>query len=113
PLVAVRGAHLLEPLLSAKAAIGISRIEQPADVLTVDFGPLALPVRSMRPSDIGALIPRETEPAPGFQNGLLGLPSRTRLIRILDTKNEPAPLLPGKNVVEKSLVGRPDMGISC
>src|SRR5262245_5733637 len=107
-LVAIGGAHLLEPLLSAKAAIGIARLDKSTDVLAVDFRPLALPVRGMGTADVGTLIPRETNPAQGFQDRLLGLPGRARSIRIFDAKDELPSLLPGEDVVEKGLVGSPD-----
>src|SRR4030095_2048854 len=62
-LVALGGAPLLEPLLSAKAAIRVSGLEKSTNVFAVDFGPLALPVRGMRTADIRTLIPRQTDPA--------------------------------------------------
>ena len=54
--------HRLQSLGRTEATKRVTAVEQHARVLLVDFEPFALPVRAVRPADVGPLIPTEAEP---------------------------------------------------
>jgi len=75
--------------------------QQLLQVLTIDFQPLSLKK--------GPLIPGQLKPFHSIQDGLDGLIGGSHHIRILDPQNELAPVVPGKEPVEKGGARSPDV----
>mmetsp|Transcript_30905 Transcript_30905/g.63114 ORF Transcript_30905/g.63114 Transcript_30905/m.63114 type:complete len:834 (-) Transcript_30905:594-3095(-) len=95
--------HLVQFLLGAEAGVGLPFVDETLGDLGVEGGPLGLTVRTvLGPRHVRALVPVEAEPAEVGEDGLLGLPCRTRQIRVLDAKEEGAVL---SREVELSLLG--------
>ena len=58
-------AHLVEALRGAEAAIGLAAVEEDSGVVAIELAALALAIRGKWPSDIGAFIPLQADPAQG------------------------------------------------
>ena len=102
----MRRPHFFEPFLGAKTPVGMAFAEQSLNVLAVDLETLALPVRSVRPSDVRPLVPRQPKPSKRLENGLLRCLRRSDSVRILDAEEELAAMTPSEREVEESLVRR-------
>ena len=67
----------LELLRRAEAVVGAARRTQSLRVLLIEVGALGLTVRAVRTADVGALVPRQAEPAEVVENRALGLGRRS------------------------------------
>jgi hypothetical protein len=112
PLSALLVAHGLEALGRAEAPVRRARRQQRLDVMLVDLGALALPVRPARPADVRALVPLQPHPVQRAQDGRLGLGRRPRAVGVLDAQDELAAVLLGERVVEERDVGRAHVRIA-
>ena len=73
---------------------------------------LALAIRGMRATDIGAFVPRQAEPVQRIEDHLLGLGACAGLVGVLDPEDEFATLLLGEDVVEQRDLGGPDVRVT-
>src|SRR6266540_2465832 len=72
-LVAVFGAHPIEPLLRAETTVSMPCLQKPADMLEIDWSALALTVGGIRAADVRPFVPLQSEPAERAQNCLFRL----------------------------------------
>ena len=105
-------ASLLELLLGAVARVGIPGVAKPRCDVRIDLQPLGLAVGTVRTTDLGALIPRETEPAQCLEERVVGLLAVTSGVGVLDAKDEGALHVTRIGPVEQRRADHPDMGIS-
>ncbi len=106
------GTHLLQLFGSAEAVEGMAGIDQLLGVPGVDLATLALPVRTVRATDIRAFVPFDAKPAQGVEDLLLRLARGAQLVGVFDTQDELTAVLLGKAVVEQGDVGGADMGVA-
>src|SRR5688572_15858212 len=108
--------RLLTPALQllgiAEAAIRVALGEELLRPLRVDREPLALPVGSMRPARVRALVPVEAEPPERLVDRALRLLGGALAVGVLDPEHEHAPVAPGIQVVEEGGAGSANMEIS-
>ncbi len=102
----------LELFGCAEAAVGGAVGEEDVGVLAVDFGALGLAVGSEGATDVGALVPVETEPAEGVEDHLLGGGDEAGAVSVLDAEDEFAVALAGVDVIEQADVGGADVGVT-
>src|SRR4029079_1813836 len=78
----------------------------------VDLGSFRLAVRSVRPADIWAFVPRDACPFQRFINVSLILRTRARAVGVFDAHEECAAKVAGEDHIEKGDIGRSDMRVS-
>src|SRR5690606_37557044 len=81
-------------------------------MLLVDLVALALPVRTVRATDVGAFVPLDTQPAQCVVDLLFGFAGRAQLVGVLDAQDELAAVLAGEAEVEQRDIGGTDMGVA-
>ena len=90
---ALLGAHLLQALWSAEAAIGGAELEEHAGRLRVNLFTLGL--------DHRWLVPVHTEPVQALLDRGLAVGLETSTVRVLDAQEELAVFLAGEQVIEE------------
>src|SRR5690606_16493026 len=106
------GAHLIQTLGAAEAREGMAFGDQFVRTPLVDLAALALPVRTVRATDVGAFVPLDTEPAQCVVELAFGFAGRAQLAGVLDAQDELAAMLAGEAEVEQRDVGGTDMGVA-
>jgi hypothetical protein len=94
------GSQSLETLAGAKTRIGCTSVNQQSSVVSVDLGSFALPIRTERATNIGALVPPQSEPCQSLDDHGFTLDTAPCAVGILNPQHEGAALLPRKSVVE-------------
>src|SRR5712692_10454252 len=101
----------LKFLRRAIAMIGGAACQQLLRVLLVQVAPFGLPVRTVRPAHIGALLPVDAQPPEIFQNRLLVLYRRAGAVGVLDTEEERPALATREEPVEERHPRAADMQV--
>ena len=102
----------LEPLAGAEAGIGGPAPDELLRVLAVDRRALALPVGTVRPADVGALVPAQAQPVQGLEDHGLARGGAALAVGVLDPQDELPAVLAREGVVEEGDVGRPHVGVT-
>ena len=102
----------VEAFLSAKAAVGVTFLDQPLDFALMDFQTLALTVGPVVASAVRTLVPLQAQPFQGIDDGLLGFFGGALAVGILDAQNHASPMPLGKGQIEQGHVSGPDVGIA-
>src|SRR5258708_19720121 len=98
--------------MGTKTIIRVTRTDQFFQLLTVKGRPLRLAIRSIGTADRRSLIPIQTQPLEVADNGILKLRLGPFPVRILDSKNEFTPRVPGKKPIEKRRSGSAYMKVA-
>ena len=104
PLLRLRSLAI-EQLRRAVAVVGASSRDQTPGVLAIDREPLGLAIARRR----RALVPIETEPAERVDDRDDVLVGRPRAVRVLDSKDEGAPVMAREEPVEERGAGAADV----
>lgn len=84
-----------------ESVVGLARGEQSGEHVTVDFGALRLPVRPVRPTHLGPLIPIQAKPAQRVQQRQIAFLAVALGVGVLDAEHEGATGVPGVGPVEQ------------
>src|SRR6185312_12136953 len=95
-----------------KRPVGIAAVEQLLAVFAVDFCPLRLPIRTIWPADVGAFVPRKSEPLEGVEDHLLGCGDEAGAVGIFDAEDELAAALGGEEEVQQADIGCADVRVA-
>ncbi len=119
PVVAARpplGPGLLATLLElvgrVVGLVGEAGVQQPLGDVGVDVHPLGLPVRPVRPADLGALVPVEAEPVHDVDEELVRLLAVAGGVGVLDAEDEPSAVVPGERPAEQRGARHADVRIA-
>ena len=96
-----RFAQRVQALRGAVAAVGLALVEQPIGRLDVERQPLGLAVGAVRPADVGAFIPVQTEPAQRVEDQFFGSLDGAGLVGVLDADDELSAEASGEQPVEE------------
>jgi hypothetical protein len=111
------GRHLLlaqlgQSLRSAETGIGMPRLNQLPDMLTINVCALTLPVRAARTADIRTLIPWYTNPLQRIEDSLFRSCCGAGLVCILDPEDKTTAVMFSKNIVKQCRIGGSNVGIA-
>ena len=81
-------AHALQPLPRAKTVVSMARLNQLASMILINLLTLRLLVRSVRPSDVGAFIPLQSEPVQAVDQFFLRIGIIAFAVGVLDAQDE-------------------------
>src|SRR5690606_5495575 len=112
PLRLARLADLVEFSGGTEAIEGMPPVNRLLHIALISRAPFGLPVRTVRPANIGTFVPLQPEPAQGAQNIRLRFAGTANLIRIFNTQDELAAVLSRKAQIEQRYIGSAHMGIT-
>lgn len=95
PAQAVLAVEAVQPLLGAKAAVGVAPLYKQLGVSAVEVPPLGLDVGPHGAAQVGTLVPVEAALAQGLVDDLGGALHKALLVGVLDAQDEFSPLVPG------------------
>src|SRR5690606_1831697 len=105
-------ARLRQTFGCAKTREGVPRRQELLHVFGVNRAAFALPVGAKRPSDVGPLVPVQTQPAQRRKDRLLARTRAAHLVGVFDAQDELAAMLTRKTQVKEGDVRGPDVGIT-
>jgi hypothetical protein len=109
---ALRDSHLFQARRRAEAFERMTAIEQLAHVPLIDLRAFALPIRSVRSADVGALVPRKTTPMQRVENRLFALARAASLIGILNAQHKLSAVVLGEAIIDERDIRRADMRVA-
>ena len=93
----------------AEAVVRVAAGQQLVRVRRVEVQPLGLAIGTVRPADVGPLVPVEPEPAQVLEDARLGLARRSLGVGVLDAQDERAVLAVRQQPVEERRAGVADV----